>query len=316
VLSKGPLSLTELADVTGSHSDRLGQILHILSNSGIFYYDETSQKFSNSPASLLLQTDHWAQWGNWVSLYGNQFYDIARGIPDSTRKDATRWGAQINYDTDKNMFTYFQEQGWVPQLHKTLGGGATAQMPGIIEDYPWKDVEEEVVMDVGGGGGALIAGLLQKYPNMRGGVFDLPNVIDHIRPFYQAEGQYSDLGNRVEEYLVAGDFFKTIPAYKVYTMKWVLHDWKDKEAVEILSNIRKSLVEGPRSRLIVLESVLSSKHSGRLSQYGDINMMMTANGQERTEQQWQWLAEQSGWKIVRIYDLRRAWVKALDLRPI
>ena len=55
---------------------------------------------------------------------------------------------------------------------------------------------------------------------------------------------------------------------------------------------------------------------GKLSRYGDINMMMTAKGQERGESEWRTLAAKSGWEIRRIVSLRNAWVSAIDLRPI
>ncbi|KAH6657448.1 O-methyltransferase-domain-containing protein [Truncatella angustata] len=316
-LDNRTMTLDELAKATNSRSDRLGQILRILCNSGIFSLDEASGQYSNTPASLLLRSNHWTQWHNWVQLYGTQFYDIARGIQASIRKGTVRSAAQINYDTDDNMFSFFHSQGWVPELHRTLGGGAAAQMPGVLEDYPWDEVADGLVMDIGGGGGAFITGLLRRFPTMQGGIFDLSHVIDHVRGFFQAEGQYADIGNRVQQQnLIAGDFFKSIPQCKVYTMKWCLHDWRDPQVVEILTKIRESIILGPQSRLIVLESNLSNEHSDRLSVYGDINMMMTANGQERTERQWKDLAESSGWKVMKVWDLRRAWVKAMDFRPL
>jgi hypothetical protein len=97
-------------------------------------------------------------------------------------------------------------------------------------------------------------------------------------------------------------------------MKWCLHGWTDDLATVILRNIRKAMVQGPASRLVGLESILSDRRMGRLSRYGDINMMMTANGQERTLSQK--LVKQPGWKIERIHSLRNAWVLAIDLRPV
>jgi len=242
---------------------------------------------------------------------------MARGIPASLQKDAVRWPAQINFDTDDNMFTYFEKQGWVPQLHKTLGSGATAQAPGILADYPWSEVANETVIDIGGGGGALIALLLREHKEMKGGVFDLPTVINHIMPFFQTpEGQYFDLADRVpEENLIGGDFLVAVPPSKVYTMKWCLHDWKDDTAATILHNIRKSIIPGENSRLIVLESILKYSRSSRLSRYADMNMMITANGMERTMDEWGSLADDAGWEIVRVYPLRNAWPCAIDMRP-
>ena len=202
-------------------------------------------------------------------------------------------------------------------MHKTLGAGAIAQAPGILTDYPWAEVGNETVIDIGGGGGALIASLLRGNPKMKGGVYDLPSVIDHIRPFFAEGGAYADVGDRIDpEHLKAGDFFKEIPANGVYAMKWCLHDWLDDYAIKILKNIRQAIQDGPHSRLVVLESILSDKSSGRLSRYGDINMMITAKGRERTEAEWHKLAKSAGWWIEKIHPMRNAWVAAIDMRPI
>ncbi|OCL06619.1 putative O-methyltransferase [Glonium stellatum] len=320
VLSSSPKTLPELAKVCGSvgRQDRLGQILRPLYNNGIFNYEPQTQLYSNNHVSTLLRKDHWTQWHNWVDLYGNEMYDIARGIPRSIQQDSDRSSAQINFDTDQDMFTYFQSQGWVPRLHRTLGGGAAAMAPGILEDYPWIEVADSTVIDIGGGSGALIASLLRKFPTMRGGVYDLAAVISHISTFFTPEGQFADIAERVpQENLIAGDFLKWVPSAEVYVMKWVLHDWKDEEAVRILQNIHKAIMmNGGTSRLVILESILADGKMGRLSRLGDINMMMmTANGHERTEQQWRSLAAQAGWNVSGIFSLRRSWVQAIELKP-
>ena len=316
VLIKGPQSVPDLAKNCSANPHRLSQILRPLYNNGIFKFDATTATYSNNHVSELLRSDHWTQWHNWVELYGNQFYDIARGIPTSVKEGEKRWGAQVNYDTDDNMFTYFQSQGWVPQLHRTLGGGATAMAPGILADYPWQQVANKTIIDIGGGGGALIASLLREHETMYGGVYDLDRVIDHTRPFFLDGGQFEDLKDRVpSENLIGGNFMEWIPEAEVYVMKWVLHDWKDDESVTILKNIRKAITSGDQSRLVVLESILSDGRTGRLSRYGDINMMMTANGQERTEFQWRTLAQEAGWKVTGIFSMRGAWVQAIELKP-
>lgn len=310
------MNIQDLAKASSARADRLGQILVPLRNNGIFSYNPKTGEYANTHVSTLLRSDHWTQWHNWVDLYGNQFYDIARGIPKSVRHDATRWAAQINYDTDANMFEYFNAQGWMPQLHRTLGGGATAMAPGIVHDYPWSDVQDKTVLDIGGGGGSFVATLLRNFPTMRGSIYDLPHVIAHSSELFSKGGTFEDLADRVPQAnLIGGDFLKWVPPTEVYVMKWCLHDWKDEPAVTILRNIRKAIVPGPVSRLVVFESILSDGRMGRLSRYGDINMMMTADGQERTEAQWRKLVEEAGWKVDRIYPLRNAWVQAIDLRP-
>ncbi|KAL3422106.1 o-methyltransferase [Phlyctema vagabunda] len=315
ILATGALDLNALALASKARPDRLGQIMRPLYNNGIFSFDAINEKFSNNRTSILLQSDHWTGWANWVDLYGNEFYDIARGIPASIKQNAVRSGAQINFDTDENMFAYFQAQGWVPRLHKTLGAGATAMAPGILQDYPWEEVADRTILDIGGGGGALVASLLQEHKEMKGGIFELASVVEHAKSFFSHGGQYAYLSPRVPvENLIAGDFFESIPSFEVYVMKWVLHDWEDPDALRILQNIRRAIILGPKSRLVVLESILASGRMGRLSRYGDINMMMTAKGHERTEAQWRGLVEKAGWRVTGIYPMRNAWVQAIELK--
>ncbi|KAF2446660.1 O-methyltransferase glim [Karstenula rhodostoma CBS 690.94] len=318
ILISGPKPLHSIAETIGSRSDRLGQIMRTLYNEGIYAYDPSTKLYSNNHVSTLLQTNHWTQWHTWVTLYGNEFYDMARGIPLATGKDTWRSPAQINYGTDDSMFTYFTQQGWVPKLHQTLSSGAIAQAPGILEDYPWNQVAECSFLDIGGGGGGLVVLLLRKYEKMHGGILDLPEVIEQAKlNFHSSGGQYRDVGDRVPpEHLVTGDFLEVVPSSEVYTMKWCLHDWDDEKAAIILRNIRRAVRRTRLSRLVILESLLRDGHTGRISRYGDLNMMVAVGGQERDEDQWIRLATQTGWKVQKIYPLRNAWTSAIEFVPV
>jgi hypothetical protein len=317
ILQKGPKSLSELSKICNAREDRLRQVMRTLRNNAIFSYDHESDAYSNNTTSTLLLSTHWTQWRNWVDLYGNEFYDMARGLQESCRSGATRCPAQINYNTDDSMFKYFTDQGWVPKFHKTLSGGAVAQAPGMVEDYPWHEVASSDILDIGGGGGGLIASLLRAHPKMTGGVFDLPRVIDQAKiNFHSQDGMYADVGKQVpEENLSSGDFMVEVPPREVYTMKWCLHDWDDEKAIVILKTVRRAIRDGSRSRLVILECVLEDGHMGRMSRYGDMNMMIAVGGKERDEKEWQSLADRSGWEMTKIYHLRNAWPCAIEFVP-
>ena len=318
LLAAGPLPLDQLAEAANANPDRLRQVLQTLAANNIFNWDPQTDTVANNRVSTRLQKDHWMRWCFWVDLYGNEMYDAARGIPEAVRRGVERTPAQVSFQTDLDMFTYFQQRGWTARLHRTLGAGATAMAPGILADYPWAEVADKTVLDVGGGGGALLALLLRAHPAMRGALLDLAAVVDRAAAAFAPGGEYADLAARVpRENLHAGDFLAKTPPAEVYTIKWVLHDWDDADALTILRNIRQAIVQGPASRLVVLESVVGEQRgrSDRLARYGDINMMMMAGGRERTERQWRRLAVDAGWEIKTILPLRNAWMQALDLRP-
>jgi hypothetical protein len=137
-----------------------------------------------------------------------------------------------------------------------------------------------------------------------------------VRPrFLDAEGVFADVGERMVA-LHVGDFRSAVPAYEVYTMKWCLHNWGDADVVKVLAAVRRAIVETPRARMVVIEAVLAEGRSSRVWRYGDMTMMSTANGQERTEEEWRSVAAQAGWEIKSISPLRNAWAAAIDLRPV
>lgn len=318
LLAEGPRSVTQLAQISGAREDRLRQVLRLLHNNGIFQYNAENDTYCNNPTSEMLRSDHWTQWRNWVDLYGNEFYDMARGIPASLRQGTIQTPAQINFNTHENMFDYFTARGWLPRLHRTLGGGATAQAPGILADYPWEEFGDRTFLDIGGGEGALITLILRRHTSTRAALLDTPKVIEHARSlFLSPDGKYADVGDRVQESgLIPGDFLESIPSFELYTMKWCLHDWDDAKTEKVLSNIRKAIRVTPASRLVVMESILADGRSNRLPRYGDLTMMVSADGQERTEAEWCVLAARAGWEIRTIRRLRGAWPCAIEMRPV
>ncbi|TDZ15145.1 O-methyltransferase aclM [Colletotrichum orbiculare MAFF 240422] len=319
ILHNSPgLTVLELAREAGVREDRLRPVMRLLHNKGIFTYDASRDSYTNNPRSELVRTDHWTQWHTWVDLYATEFYDMARGIPASLRCDENRTAGQITYDTDDTIFSYFEKQGWIPRVHRAFNASQGAQAPGILMDYPWHEIGDKTVLDLGGGGGALMASLLRAHPIMRGGILDVAAVMEHTRPFFHSpNGQFADVGDRIAPIdLIDGDFLDGfIPPQEVYVMKWCLHNWLDPEAVRILRNIRDSIVPGDKSRLVVLDAVLRDGAMGRLTQYGDVQMLMSVKGRERTVEEWEALARASGWEVRKIYSLRNAWVDAIEMRP-
>nr|QPI70968.1 O-methyltransferase [Chaetomium cochliodes] len=316
LLASGPQSIAELAQSSGLQPLRLRQVMRVLHNNGIFAYDAVTGLYTNSASSTLLTKSHWTQWHRWVELYGNEFYDAARSLPAAVRDGEARSAAQLEYGTDQNIFAYFAARGLQDKFHKTLGAGAVAQAPGMLADYPWEELGDAVVLDVGGGGGDFVAALLRAHRTLRGALLELESVVAMVRPrFQEVDDVFADVGDRMVA-LHAGDFRDAVPAYEVYTMKWCLHNWLDEDVVRILSAVRAAIVETPRARMVIIEAVLAEGRSSRVWRYGDLTMMSTVNGQERTESEWRSLAAQAGWEVKSISPLRNAWAAAIDLRPI
>lgn len=323
-LRDGPQPLAALAKLAGADEQRLNQVLRLLAGRGVFARDPATDTYGNNAASTLLMRDHWTQWWRWADFYGNDFYGMAQGLPGSlVAGDGVaplRTAAQIHYGNDKPIFEHFRDEGLVDRVLGFIQAGGTAQAPGMVGDCDaWAEIAAsgDPLLDVGGGSGGFMASLLRAHPTLRGAVLDTESVIAAFAPsFREPGGQFADVADRCE--LLVGDFFRaeTIPPFKYYCMRWCLHDWPDAEAVRILANIRKAVVEAPESRLMVIEAVLTEgKSQGAVARYGDVAMMVACSGRQRTYDEWKGLAEQAGWVLARATPLRNTWVNAIELLP-
>ncbi|RHZ60674.1 hypothetical protein CDV55_106306 [Aspergillus turcosus] len=311
----GPQPVSTLGLRCGIQPERLAQLLDTLANNGIFAYNAADDTYRNNRASLLLCHDHWTQWHLWADLYPNEFFDVSRAMPQAVKLGESRTAAQIAYGTELDLFEYLAKENKVAKFQKTLGAGAVAQARGLTVDYPWEEIGAEPILDIGGGSGAFLASLLRAHPNLQGSLMDIKSVIELVTPeFREPHGRFSDIGARVQQ-LVVGDFTKQIPPSAVYTMKWCLHDWVDDDVLTILKNVRRSIVPSPASRFLVVESIKSPGRSGRLPRYGDLIMMITCNGKERSLEDWKRLGELAGWRIHQVHRVRRAWPCIIDFRP-
>ena len=102
-----------------------------------------------------------------------------------------------------------------------------------------------LVVDVGGGRGRLLATILERYPRLRGILFDQPHVIEGARPILDAAG----VVDRCE--LVGGSFFDAVPAGgDAYILRGIIPGFEDDQAVAILTNCRRAMAAGARVLLV------------------------------------------------------------------
>jgi hypothetical protein len=141
------------------------------------------------------------------------------------------------------------------------------------------------VVDVGGGRGAFIAALLTAHPGMQGVLFDLPYVIE-------ARGDTAgEAGSRLRA--VAGNFFESVPeGGDAYTLRAVIHDWADEEAVAILRTCRRAMADD--AALLVIERDLGPPNTAPEAKLSDLNMLVGPGGRERAIDEYAALFEAAG----------------------
>ena len=87
---------------------------------------------------------------------------------------------------------------------------------------------------------------------------------------------------------------------RTYYLHWILHDWSDSQACQILSNIAAAMEPG-YSVLIINETIIPDEGCDSLAAAISAMMMLQVGAAERTERQWRELLATVGLTDVRCY---------------
>ncbi|KAL3374202.1 hypothetical protein AABB24_005922 [Solanum stoloniferum] len=155
------------------------------------------------------------------------------------------------------------------------------------------------LVDVGGGIGTVAKATSNAFLELKCSVFDLPHVVEGL------EG-----GNNLS--YIAGDMFKSVPSADTILLKWILHDWSDKDCAKILKKCKEAIPSKENGgKVIVIDTVIDNQKgddkSFETQLFLDVLMMVHVSGKERNEQEWAKLFSDAGfsdYKISPILGLR------------
>jgi hypothetical protein len=288
LLADGPRETDELARLTASHAPSLHRVLLALAGAGVLEKVgprrfaltavgtglRTGVPGSLRPGVLLwLDESHWRPWGHLLHTV-------------QTGKTAFR------HAHGADLFDYLTGHPEIATVFDAAMTGLSAvQAPLVATAYDFSRMN--LVVDVGGGHGRLLTTILERYPRLRGILFDLPHVIEGARPVLKATG----VADRSE--LVGGSFFDSVPAGgDAYLLRDIIHDWEDDQAVTILTNCRRAMAEGARL-LLVERYVPTDPHEALSVLLADLEMLVNVGGRERTTDEYAMLLARSGLRLAR-----------------
>lgn len=151
-----------------------------------------------------------------------------------------------------------------------------------------------------GNKGFILSLVLQKYPEMRGILFDLPAVVQGAPNFIKSYG----LENRID--IRGGNFFGSIPSgADAYLLKHILHDWSDEDCLRILKNIYA--VTEPGTKLLIVDAVIGARNEHEFAKILDIQMLVFLHGKERTEAEWKGLLSVAGFQLTGLVPTPSYW---------
>ena len=290
LLSAGPKPVAELAKTTRTNEDALYRALRALASVGIFT-EVSPRKFALTPAAELLQR----------GIPGS-FHPMVRWMCDAfhftTYADmmhAVKTGETIcDRVLGMPIFEYFakdRQEGEV--FNHAMTSFSSAVIPAVLEVYDFSSIG--TLMDVAGGHGFVLTSILEKYPQMKGLLFEMEHVCEGARD------RIASLDCKGRCQVVTGDFFKSIPAgADAIIMKHIIHDWNDEQALTILKNCHQALSGKPKAKVILLDAVLPHGNEPHFGKILDLEMLMLPGGRERTEEEFRTLFAKAGFQLTRI----------------
>lgn len=278
-----PAAIEEVAEATGTRPDMVERLLNALAALGIFERNADG-RYAHSDLSRLLRSDHPMSQRAFVdSVFGDEHYEGWGAIEQSVRTGAT--GFSRHYGTD--VFAYFTANPEAGQLFSEAMTATTRLMEAVLL-ATYTPPPFSLAVDVGGSQGTLISGLLGGNAEARGILFDLPDLIERVRP---------NLGNdRIEA--IGGDFFESVPEADLYLLKLILHDWTDAQSEAILANIRKAI--RPGGHVVIIESILPEEVQPHPGYFMDLNMMVMTGGRERKASEYGTMLEKTGFRLEKV----------------
>jgi hypothetical protein len=280
-LSAGPRTSDELAAETGTHPRALYRVLRCLGAAGVLTETEPGT-FELTEVGACLRSDAPGSMRAWAIMNSEGMFGAFTDVFHSVRTEEPAFervfGAPLFDFLGRNP-----EQGEV--FGRAMGDFNRAATVAAAETYDWSGLER--IVDVGGGTGTLIQRVLERSPDARGVLFDLPEVAGVAR---------GSLGDRCE--VVAGDFFEGVPEGDAFVLSWILHDWDDERCRAILRNCRAAAREG--ARLVVVETILPPGDEPHFGKVLDVAMLVLTGGRERTEAEYAELFAASGFALERV----------------
>jgi len=297
----GELEIEELAKKTDTDALLANRVMRLLVGMGLAKETAESKYAANNLTPVYAEGSPLA----FPVLHITTATESLVKLPEYFRKtnyknpvDAFDGPFQYAMNTDKHYFDWIQEDPAQKIAFNAVMAAQRMDRGSLWFDYyPVEDKlvpdhqDQHLIVDVGGGEGQDLEALHKKYPKLQGRlvVEDLPWVIDGIQK----------LDSNIER--VKHDFFQPQPVTgaKAYYLGTVLHDWPDKQAKTILKNIRDAMTKD--SILLVYENALPDSNVPLYPAKLDFLMMSLFASGDRTYKQLQQLLEESGFKVVKVW---------------
>lgn len=279
-IAGGTRAVEPLAAATGTRPDQLARFLRYAAMIGLVH--GTDGAIALTPAGELLRSGSPAESMRPVAqmfgLFANAWSEVPHSLRTRDSGYARAYGKPV-----------FADLGERPEAAAIFDAAMTGihgpETAAVLDAYDYGGIR--VLADIGAGNGSVLIDTLHRHPHLTGMHCDLPHVGERARANLAAAG----VADRCQ--VVPIDFFAAVPAgADAYSLRHIIHDWYDEDALRILSNVRTVLPTG--GRVLVIEAVVPSNGEPAPAVLFDMVMMMIPGGKERTVEEYAALFDAAG----------------------
>jgi len=271
-LDAGPKPLATLANELHANADALERLLDACR--GMQLLAKRDGVYENTSAATTYLTTRSPRRLTGYLNYSNEFlWPLWGNLEDAVREGTHRW--QQTYGWDGPLFShFFKTEETKREFLMGMHGFGLISSPHVVAAFDLGRFSTFV--DLGGATGHLAIAACERYPNLRGIVFDLPEAVPLAREIVGG----SSVANRIT--IEAGDFFNdTLPQADLYALGRIVHDWAEEKIVNLLTRIHAALPAG--GALLIAEKLLHEDKGGPdWAQLQSLNMLVCTEGKERT----------------------------------
>ena len=300
-LLAGPQTAEELSINTEILPEKLFIYLRVVSQLGLFNFDSSTNKWSNTEDSVILTSSVSESLWKWIGS-------------DFTIENMIHTDVQLKSSLPPNETLgqpdLFDQLMTKPELlgifQDCMAKVSKSNFSQILENICMSECNK--MLDVGGADGTLALSLAQKYPDLEFAVFDRPEVL----PIAENNLRLHGMIEKVKFY--PGNFFEKIQeGFDSILMKHIIHDWNDEKSLIILRNCRNALNIG--NKMFIIERLIDPEKNEYVSNLAfDLLMRMTVGGLERNLEQFREIFSKSGFEIVSVKNI--GFENLIELRPI
>ncbi|KZM20803.1 hypothetical protein ST47_g8046 [Ascochyta rabiei] len=295
VPSNGTITYRKLAELAGAPEATLRSALRLVMTSGLF--DELGQDVvGHSPISRRIATDdslhHWVQYiSSTIMPTAAKHLEATERWPNSRQVNETAHNIAFDHDTAYFDFVA-QDMGRSIEFARTMqavSNTGSFENRHLVESFDWPSLGEGLIVDMGGSTGHASLALAENFPDLRFIVQDVRDVVTDSKQRLEKRDLPSSIASRIQ--FQEHSFFnlQQVKGASVYLLRHILHDWPDKEAIQILRNIVPVL--GPKGRIIISDIVLPQRASipaieERVMRMNDLLLHQFTNTSERALGEW------------------------------